>query len=211
MERERELKFSLLDPPPADDAVADAFRGSGYALDPSVSERLLDVYVDTTDFALRAAGIALRRRDISGRRVATLKTIGRVRGPYHERAELELPLDPHGAWPAALLALLAKLVPVPATKLMAQLELRTERRAFSVRRDGAVVALLFFDEVAARAPGSEREALFREAELEAMAGTLLADLEAIAARLERVTALTPSGVTKLQRAEALLSLGAVLD
>ena len=211
MERERELKFSLLDPPPADDAVADAFRGSDYALDPSVSERLLDVYVDTTDFALRAAGIALRRRDISGRRVATLKTIGRVRGPYHERAELELPLDPHGAWPAALLALLAKLVPVPATKLMAQLELRTERRAFSVRRDGSVVALLFLDEVAARAPGSEREALFREAELEAMAGTLLADLEAIAARLERVTALTPSGVTKLQRAEALLSLGAVLD
>ena len=211
MERERELKFSLLDPPPPDDAVVDAFRGSGYALDPCVSERLLDVYVDTTDFALRAAGIALRRRDISGRRVATLKTIGRVRGPYHERAELELPLDPHGAWPAALLALLAKLVPVPATKLMAQLELRTERRAFSVRRDGSVVALLFLDEVAARAPGSEREALFREAELEAMAGTLLADLEAIAARLERVTALTPSGVTKLQRAEALLSLGAVLD
>jgi len=211
VERERELKFSLLDPPPADDVLVDAFRGSGYALDPRVSERLLDVYVDTVDFALRAAGIALRRRDISGRRVATLKTIGRVRGPYHERAELELPLEPHGAWPAALLTLLARLVPVSPTKLMAQLELRTERRTFAVQRDAGMVALLAFDEVAARAPGGEREALFREAELEAMAGTLLSDLEAIAERLERVLPLTPSGVTKLQRAEALLSLGAVLD
>lgn len=211
MERERELKFSLLDPPPGDDAIVEAFRGSGYALDPRGSERHLDVYVDTPDLALRSAGVALRRRDAAGARLATLKTIGRARGPYHERAELELPLGPHGAWPATLLARLAERVPVSPTKLVAQLELRTERRAFAVHRDGRVVADLCFDEVAARAPGAEREALFREAELEAMDGTSLADLEAIAARLERVVTLTPSGVTKLQRAEALLSLGAVLD
>ncbi len=211
MERERELKFSLLDPPPDDALLVDAFRGSGFALEPRGTRRQRDEYLDTPEGALRAAGVALRRREVDGVRLATLKTLGRVSGPYHERDELELPLPADGGWPATLLARAAQFAPFDPAALTPQVLLHTARRVFAVRDQGAPVAELCFDDVSARAPGEAREALFLEAELEAAPGVPQAQLEAIVARLERVVALTPSGVTKLQRAEALLALGALLE
>jgi len=95
--------------------------------------------------------------------------------------------------------------------LTAQLIVGTERNVYAVCQGDALVAELCFDDVSASAPGAEREALFREAELEAAPGVLRSQLATIAARLERVVSLTPSSVTKLQRAEALLALGAVLE
>ena len=211
MDLERELKFSLLDPPPAETVLVDAFRGSGYVLEPRGSRRQRDTYVDTPDLALRAAGVALRRRDLGGEQRATLKTLGRVRGPYHERDELELPLAPDGAWPPALLERLARLAPVDPQALTAQVLVHTERSVYAVCQGATVVAELCFDDVSARAAGAEREALFREAELEAAPGVAPSLLATIAARLERVVDLTPSSVTKLQRAEALLALSAALE
>ena len=215
MERERELKFSLLDPPPADDVLVDAFRGSGFTLVPRGLRRQLDAYVDTEGGALRAAGVALRRRQVDGERLATLKTLGGVSGALHERDELELPLEPGGAWPDELLARVARATGRRPEALVSQLRtlllLRTERRVFEVRQGERRLAELCFDDVAASAPESEREALFREAELEAAPGVTREVLDAIAARLDRAVTLTPSGVHKLERAEALLSLGALLD
>ena len=215
MDRERELKFSLLDPPPADEVLVDAFRGSGFELTPCGVRRQLDAYVDSDDGLLRRAGVALRRRSVDGARFATLKTLGSTDGALHERDELELPLEPGGDWPAELLAHLSAATGVDAASLTPRLHtlllLRTDRAVFAVRRAGQQVAELCFDEVSARAPDAEREALFREAELEAAPGVPHEVLEAIAARLERAVTLTPSGVHKLQRAEALLALGAVLE
>ena len=208
---ERELKFSMLDPPPADAVLVDAFRGSGYALAPRGTRAQRDTYVDTPERALRAAGVALRRRDLGSEQLATLKTLGRVNGPYHERDELELPLGPDGEWPAALLARLAQIAPADPRLLTAQVIVATERRVYALSQGDALVAELCFDDVSASAPDAEREALFREAELEAAPGVLLSQLATIATRLERVVTLTPSSVTKLQRAEALLALGAVLE
>lgn len=214
VDRERELKYSMLDPPPADAVLVDAFRGSGYALTPRGTRVQRDTYVDTPDRALRAAGVALRRRDVGSEPLATLKRLGRVDGPYHERDELELPLGPDGAWPAPLLARLAQLAqfaPADPRLLTAQVIVDTERRVYALSRGDTPVAELCFDDVSASAPDAEREALFREAELEAAPGVMLAQLTTIAERLERVVTLTPSSVTKLQRAEALLALGAVLE
>lgn len=215
MTRERELKFSLLDRPPADDVVVDAFRGSGFEVAPRGLRRQLDAYVDTDDGALRRAGVALRRRQVDGARFATLKTLGSSDGALHERDEIELPLAAGSDWPDGVLTHLEQVLGERAAEVVAALRtlllLRTERRVFEVRQGERQVAELCFDDVAASAPDSEREALFREAELEAVSGVGVEVLDAIAARLERAVTLTPSGVHKLQRAEALLSLGAVLD
>jgi triphosphatase len=211
VDRERELKFSLLDPPPDDAMLVDAFRGSGYALEPHGERLQRDAYVDTPDFALRRAGVALRRRETESGRWATLKTLGLIHGAYHERDELELPLAADGAWPPPLLAHLAGLARVDPVTLAPRMLVETRRRAFELRRGGERVAELCLDEVSARTPGSPRQALFREAELEAAPGASAAQLEAIAERLARALTLTPCGVTKLQRAEALLALGAALE
>ncbi len=207
---ERELRFSLLDPPPADEVLEDAMRGSAYRLEAGGTRQQRDVYVDTAEFALRAAGVALRRREVDGRRLATLKSVASGHGPAFEREELELPLGEHGAWPAELLERLAQLTPVEPRRLVAQVEVRTERRVFVLRKGDVKVAELCFDEVSARYPGAEREALFREAEIEAADGVELSELEKVAERLERAVTLTPAGASKLQRAEALLALGAAL-
>jgi hypothetical protein len=74
--------------------------------------------------------------------------------------------------------------------------------------EGRPVALLAFDEVRARRPGGDREALFAEAEIEALDDVDEAVLVSAAEVVERLVRLTPSAVTKLQRAEALLVLGA---
>jgi triphosphatase len=211
MSFERELKFSLLDAAPDDGLLVDAFRGSPFALEPRGTRRQLDAYVDTPEATLRGAGVALRRRQVDGVRVATLKTLGSVRGALHEREELETPLLPEEDWPAAVLARLRALVDVDPRRLRTQVMIRTDRRVFDVRQGGAVVAEVCFDEVSARAPDGEREALFREAEIEASAGVDPTLLDGIVERVARAVTLTPSGVTKLERAEALLSLGSVLD
>jgi len=213
--RERELKFSLLDAPPPDEVLIDAFRGSGFSLQARGLRQQLDAYVDTEGGALRAAGVALRRRQVDGARFATLKTLGSVAGALHERDELELPLAAGAAWPEPLLQRLERLIGSEANALVpalrTELLIRTERSVFVVWQGERRVAELCFDEVAASTPASEREALFREAELEAAQGVSVELLEAIAARLERAVTLTPSGVSKLERAAALLALGAVLD
>ena len=210
MPLELEFKFSLLDAAPDDELLVDAFRGSAFALEPRGTRRQLDAYVDTPEAALRGAGVALRRRQVDGVRIATLKALGRVAGALHEHEELEAPLLPGEDWPEAVLARLRELVDVDPRRLRTLMMIRTERRVFDVRHSGERIAELCFDEVSARAPDEEREALFREAEIESAPGVDPARLEAVAERLARAVTLTPSGVTKLERAEALLSLGSVL-
>jgi inorganic triphosphatase YgiF len=209
MELERELKFSLLDPPPPADELELAFRGSGFALHHQGTTRHLDRYYDDDARSLEAAGVALRRRHAGGIVTAGLKTAGAVEGAAHTRGEAEARAS-CDAWPEQVASALRERVggDLDPSALRPRVEIETERTSYLVLEGERTVATLAFDDVSARYPGGEREALFREAELEAAAGVDLAVLDAVALRLERVMTLTPSGVTKLQRAEALLMLGA---
>ncbi len=205
MPAERELKFSLVDPPPPDAELRAAAAGGPFAFVLQGTAVHVDHYYDDDAGALAAAGVVLRRRTGAGTTLAALKTLGTVVGALHVRDEVEAPMEGDD-WPVPVARRLAEHVAL--WQLRPRVELTTERTTYRVVYEGRPVALLAFDEVRARTPGAEREALFTEAELEALGDVSEAVLAGAAEVIERVVRLTPSGVTKLQRAAALLALGA---
>lgn len=207
MPAERELKFSLVDPPPPEAELLAAATTGPYAFVPQGTAGHVDRYYDDDAGALAATGVALRRREAAGGTLATLKTLGTVAGALHVRDELEVPMVGDD-WPVPVARRLAEHVAL--WQLRPRIEVATERTTYRVVFEGRPVALLAFDDVRARLPGGEREALFAEAELEALGDVAEALLVGAAEVVEQVVRLTPSAVTKLQRAEALLALGAAL-
>lgn len=205
MPAERELKFSLVDPPPPEAELLAAASAGPYAFVPQGTAAHVDLYYDDDAGALAAAGVALRRRATAGGALAALKTLGTVVGALHVRDEVEAPMEGDD-WPVPVARRLAEHVAL--WQLRPRVEVATDRTTYGVVWDGRPVAVLAFDEVRARRPGGEREALFTEAELEARGDVADAVLLGAAEVVERLVRLTPSAVTKLQRAEALLALGA---
>jgi len=204
---ERELKFSLVDAPPAAAEVVRAFRGSPFELEPLGSRTHVDRYYDDAGRSLAASGVALRRRRTGATELATLKWAGTVDGAKHEREEIEAATLGEG-WPAVVLERLAlHLDGGHVQDLRPRLELTVDRATYAVRRGGALVATLMLDDVSARYPDGDHQALFWEAEVEGHDVSVLAD---VVDRLALVVVLTPSSANKLERAEAMLELGAVL-
>jgi len=206
---ERELKFSLVDPPPAPADLVALGRGGPYAFVEASAALHVDTYYDDDAGSLRRAGVALRRRRRAGaaEAIATVKTAGRVDGAWHQREELEAPMR-GGDWPVPVARRLAEHVAL--WQLRPRLELEVERSAYRVTHAGRPVATLAFDRVSARLPGSERSAHFDEAEIEAVGDVDFGVLRGVAELVEGLVRLTPSPATKLERAAAVLELGAVL-
>lgn len=240
MPQETELKFSLtVEEVPETDVLAAALRPVGLTLGRASQVVHKDRYYDDARMSLSRAGYALRRRMADGRMLATLKTLGSVEGALHRRDELEdaIPADAPAwnPWPAAISERIGMVTDVRA--LRGAFELTTERRLFDLLDTGRRVAVASFDAVAARRTASERTVHWNELEIEAVApeevdadggdaeesaradaGTTEGDQAAREDALRRaaeaigtVVALVPASHTKLERARALLSLGAALD
>jgi triphosphatase len=209
---ERELKYSLVDAVPDAAAVVALGRGGPYAFVEAGVATHVDRYFDDDAGRLRAAGLALRQRwrDVAGGRrgVATVKTAGLVDGAWHQREEIEAPMEGED-WPVPVARRLAAHVAL--WQLRPRLELEVERSSYRVAFGGRAIATLTFDRVVARSPGAERSAHFDEAELEALAGVELGVLEGAAELVDGLVRLTASPVTKLERAAAVLALAAALD
>jgi len=211
---ERELKFSLVDPPPPPATVVALGRRGPYAFVEAGTTVHRDRYFDGGAGQLRRAGWALRQRRVlpgdGGEPpavLATLKGAGRVDGAMHEREEIEAPMAGR-AWPAEVARRVATHV-APA-ELRPLLSLETERAAYRVTFEGRPVAALAFDRVRVRIPGGERSAHFDEVEIEALGAATEAVLRGIVDLLDGLVRLTPSSASKLERADALLALGASL-
>jgi inorganic triphosphatase YgiF len=204
---ERELKYSLVEAPPDAASLTALGRDGPYAFVEAGVVTQLDRYFDDDAGSLRAAGLALRQRTgvPSEGAIATLKTAGHVDGAWHEREEIEAPMH-DGDWPVAVARRLAAHVAL--WQLRPRLELETERSRYRVVFEGRPVATLTFDRVAARRPGAERSAHFDEVELEAIGDAERGVLEGAVALLDELVSLTPAPVTKLERAAAVLDLGA---
>jgi inorganic triphosphatase YgiF len=209
---ERELKYSLVDAPPDAASMAALGRGGPYAFVEAGVTTHLDRYFDDDDGRLRAAGLALRQRwreGSAGRAgVATVKSAGRVDGAWHQREEIEAPMQGED-WPVPVARRVAAHVAL--WQLRPRLELEVERSSYRVAFEGRAVATLVFDRVIARSPGVERSAHFDEVELEALAGVERSVLEGAAELIDALVHLTASPVTKLERAAAVLALAAALD
>jgi inorganic triphosphatase YgiF len=218
MATETELKFSLTsDEVPSAAELAPGFEALGLRLGPARHQVVKDRYYDDARLSLARAGLALRRRMADGEVLATLKTLGAIQGALHRREELELPLpedaEAWNPWPAEI-AERVRMVTDPRA-LRGTIELTTERTIVEVRDGDAAVAVASFDDVEARRGGGERTVHWNELEIESAGGL---DDGAAAAALERaadgfraVLTLAPASSTKLERARALLMLGAALD
>ena len=211
---ERELKYSLVDPPPPPAVVVALGRHGPYAFVEAGTAVHRDRYYDGDAAQLQRAGWALRQRRVlpgderdAPTVVATLKGAGRVHGALHEREEIEAPMEGR-AWPLPVARLVAAHVAL--RDLRPRLTLETERAAYRVTFEGRPVASLAFDQVSVRIPGGERSAHFDEVEIEALDGATGAVLQGIVDLLDAVVRLTPSSASKLERAAALLELGASL-
>lgn len=218
MATETELKFSLMDDHvPSAAELESALAAVGLRSEAAQRTVHKDSYYDDPRLSLARAGLALRRRMADGELRATLKTLGSVEGALHQRDEVELPIaadaDPRTPWPEAIAERLRTVTDVRS--LRATFELTTERVLFPLRDDTRTVAVASFDDVAARRPNGERSVHWNELEIESSADLEPDATRAALARAEQgfgaVLTLVPTSHTKLERARALLMLGASLD
>ena len=191
--------------------LATAPRLMGYDLAPAVMRRDVDVFLDTADRRLRAAGYYLRRRENAGGVVMALKQLaeggsdGVLRREEHELpAAADVPPKewPPGALRERVLALTGEGAIEPV------LRLEQERRTREVSRDGEQVAELSLDSVVVHAAGRARR--WHEVELELRGGGE-DDLATLSAALREVWGLVPEPRPKFLRAlESVGAAGAVV-
>ena len=204
MPRERELKFSLAERPDSS-TLENGLSEAGFTAQALGTRLQNDTYFDTPERGLERAGFALRVRETQNERLVTLKigreTAGKVGEEFHDREELELPLQ-NDAWPEAIRA---RLEGVDIDSLKPTLVLQNERTRYLILEDKAELAELSLDEVTARRPGEAREVHFLELEIEAHAGPD-EDLQRIAGVLKYLLTLTPQSLSKPQHARMLLGI-----
>ncbi len=184
--------------------LAAAARLVGYDLERPAARRDDDVFLDTADRRLLAAGYYLRRREnadgvrITLKQLATASDDGVLRREEFElRAAADVPASewPRGPLRDRVLGLAGPEALVPF------LELAQERRTRRVGMDGRVVAELSLDVVSARAGSRTRR--WYEVELELLPGGSEEDLAVLSAALREVWGLVPESRSKFERALAL--------
>ncbi len=200
---ERELKFSLIDDIPSADELQAVFKQKGYELISQGTQKHFDIYFDDMKESLRKAGMALRKRRMGGRVLATFKAHAKVSNDLHEREEIEQEMVANH-WPDEIFQRVQKVT--DPFYVIEKLELSTVRTRYLVKRKNQDLAILSFDAVAANYPGIFDTVSFEEVEIEAVGTTSAKELREIADALDRLIKLTPNSVNKLERAEALLNL-----
>ncbi len=204
MSTEIEAKFIVPDRP-SYERVRALDRLGGYALLDPRAQDVQDVYLDTPDRALLAAGYACRRRELGGAVVMTLKAVLSPPGEVHRREELEVSLPysasarvSASAWPAS--AARNKVQELAGARdLRALVHLGQRRIVREVAATGRVAALASLDEVTLSVPGGPPRQWW-ELELELAAGGTEAELAAMSAWVRATLGLRPSTVSKFERA-----------
>ena len=197
---EREMKFRL--PEHADaSSLREAVESAGYRLEPSGTIAHEDRYLDTEDWVLYRAGLALRLRAEEGRVRLEAKTLGTSRegtitrqewaqeAPQHDPPWTVLPEGPV----AALLSSLAGMS--VAERLAERATVRNERECFRWMSGDSLVGSMTVDHVSI--PPAE----FREVELELANGATSA-LGEVGRAVEERLGIRPALETKMAAALA---------
>lgn len=178
----------------------------GYRLGEGKVREVRDVYLDTADRRILAAGHTCRWREAAGQVVVTLKSLSPGQGAVRRREELEMalpagaPLDP-SQWPPspARERLAGWIRTEPPCPLFELHQTRTVRPVF---RKESKVAEMSLDEVRATAGGRAHEYLELEIELQAQGNA--DDLAALVDVLTRERELAAEPRSKFERALAML-------
>jgi inorganic triphosphatase YgiF len=199
---ERELKFSLIDDFPETEELQSLFEKAGLELSTQPTLKQFDTYYDDTSQSLRKAGLALRRRKVDGRSLATLKGQASIKGSLHQREEIEEPMLGN-AWPQVIFERLETVT--DPWGLQEKLELSTIRKRYLIRQKQSDMAILSFDQVSAQYPKSKQSVRFEEIEIEALEASN-DNLQSFAEILQALIQISPNTTNKLERAEVLLLL-----
>lgn len=170
--------------------------------DPDQSGHLSAIYFDTPDLDLRKSGLSLRIRRRNGSSVQTIKAEDKSRSLALDRSEWEQAVVAGLDFGAAAGTPLARLIAKKGLRESIQpvFGIETERRAFKVEHDGALVELALDD---AAATAGDSTARFAELELELKQGAPAA-LFRLAHDLARAAPLRLAPVTKSERGYGLL-------
>lgn len=175
-----------------------------FALSAGQAKHMRDIYLDTANRVILAAGYACRRREQEGGVLITLKKLGKAKGAIHRREEFEvlLPADrPPAQWPNSqvrdrVIQLIGKAT------LSALFELRQKRVVRLATRGERLVAELSLDEVHLDAAG--REQVYFELEVELTPQGTEDDLSTVVTHLQSEWGLEPQPLSKFWRAMTLM-------
>jgi inorganic triphosphatase YgiF len=176
----------------------------GFALSADQVKQVRDIYLDTAERLILAAGYACRRRERGQEVLMTLKGLGGAAGAVHRREELEvaLPEDgPPAQWPASparerVLDLIGEATLTPL------FELQQARIVRGVLEGDRRVAEWSLDKVHVLAEGQEQ--MYFELEVELTPQGTEDDLAAIVTCLQDEWGLEPEPRSKFERALALV-------
>ena len=173
---------------------------AGMTLAPGHVRHVHDIYLDTVDRAILAAGYACRRREQDDGVSITLKGLMRTEGAIHRREELEAVLTkdlPPKNWPASpardrLLELAGD------AQLMPLFDLRQIRNVRPLMSKGKPVAEMYLDEVTLEM--EDRRQAYYELEVELADGESEEVLVEIVASLKNEWGLPSEPRSKFERA-----------
>ncbi len=198
---EIEIKFALADANGLR-RLQTATQLASFTLGAEQRVEVRDIYLDTADHTIEAAGYVCRRRKTNAGILITLKALTQPQGEVHRREELEIALPrmmPPYKWTVSpardhLLAIIgtAKLVPI--------CRLRQTRITRAILDDTRQIAELSLDRVRVGVP--PHTLTFREAEVELGPQGTEVDLEKIAACLRDEWQLPIELRSKFERARA---------
>lgn len=200
---ERELKL-LCGESFEPERLLDQLRGEATVRSRSaVAQR--DVYIDTAQGDLRAAGLSARCRTIDGRRRIDVKPVPIEAALVMTRAELSTDVSSDSMIGAALHGLVRERLGLSiAADAHPIVELLTKRRRWKVHAE-SFSAELVIDDVSVTEPEEAGASRFAELELELTDGEAV-DFDAFARRLAKRDGLTPSRCSKFERAAGLIGL-----
>ena len=207
---ELELKLTL--PGPEKEAgLVDFLTEHGYKVEEPEEETHEDLYLDTFDWSLRKAKLALRYRTAGPKAMYTLKSMGPMDKGIAKRMEVEVPLEKPVPFPAEnLVKPIRKIVDgiIFPRKLLEQVRVRTDRRRYPVLSPEGAKMELAFDRSSffARGLHSQRRAKrLHELEAELLDGPEAA-IRSLAALLAFHYRYAPSDASKLETALARLRI-----
>ena len=179
---------------------------AGFQLTAGRAKQVHDIYLDTEERLILAAGYACRRREGPEDVLLTVKGLGGAEGAIHRREELEVQMpalggQPPEEWPAGP-ARDKILLLIGEAPLLPLFDLQQERFERLMGQDEHPIAELSLDSVHLAASG--REWSFFELEVELTPQGTEEDLAAIVACLQGEWKLEPETRSKFERALAFL-------